>query len=196
MERWKKILKIILIAVPAAFVLFFMIYAFFTWPVYHSFTKEVDSYDKLCAPFKDSNEIFLPDEDDIPTEGYILHMDGRSLFAKPVSYCINKTENRGDFSVRYQLNSSVKGGTPCKGTQEYHGVAYNVISEERQLENKPDYYGVYLLFDINKVYYRFDATYNTDTQSPEAAKATEEQLKAQLETYAKQVIDKYNASLD
>lgn len=196
MERWKKNLKIILIAVPAAFVLFFLIDAFITWPVYHSFTKEVDSYNKLSAPFKDSDVVFLPDEDDIPTDSYILFMDGRSRFAKPETYCIIKTENRGDYSVMYELKCAVKGEDPCKGTQEYHGVAYDVISEERQLENEPDHYGVYLSFDIGKVFYRFDATYNTDTQSPEAAKATEEQLKAQLETYAKQVIDKYNASLD
>lgn len=195
MERWKKILKIILIAVPAAVVLFFVIDAFITWPVYHSFTKEVNSYNELSDPFKDSNVVFLPDEDDISADSYILLMDGRSRFAKPETYCIIKTESRGDFSVRYELKCVVKGEGPCKGTQEYHGVAYDVISEEKQLENEPDHYGVYLSFDIGKVFYRFDATYQSDAQSPEDAEATAEQIRAQLETYAKQVIDKYNASL-
>ena len=195
MKRWKKILKTVLIAVPAAVVLFILVDAFITWPVYHSFTKDVESYDELSTVFKDSEDVFLPDEDDIPTDSYILLMDGRSRFAKPETYCIFKSENRGDITVYYNLYCAVKGETPCKGTQEYKGVAYDVISEKRQEDNDPDYHGVYLSFDIGEVFYRFNAFYDSDTQSPEDEKTTEEQLRARLETYAKQVIDKYNASL-
>ena len=195
MKRWKKILKAILIAVPAAVILFVLVDAFITWPVYHSFTKDVNSYDELSTVFKDSEDVFLPDEDDIPTLSYTILMDGRTRFAKPETYCIFKSENRGDITVYYNLYCAVKGETPCKGTQEYKGVAYDVISEKRQEDNDPDYHGVYLLFDIGEVFYRFNAFYDSDTQSPEDEKTTEEQLRAQLETYAKQVIDKYNASL-
>ena len=195
MKRWKKILKTILIAVPAAVILFVLVDAFITWPVYHSFTKEVDSYNELSVAFKGSKDVFLPDEDDIPTDSYILLMDGRSRFAKPETYCILKLESRGDFSVRYDLRCSVKGVPPCKGTQEYKGVAYDVISKKRQEDDEPDYHGVYLSFDIGNVFYRFYATYKCDIQSPEDEKTTEEHVRAQLETYAKQVIDKYNASL-
>ena len=186
MKLWKKIL----LAILGAIVLFFAIELLFTWPVYHSFTKEVDSYDALCKPFWDSKTVFLPDEDEIPVRAYILFMDGRSIFAKPVTYGILKSEDRGDLSVRYNLVCRTHGETPCSGDLEYRGVPYDVIVSE-QPSDSWTWHSVCLSFDIEGVFYRFSAEYESDAQSnPD----TPDRLRARLETYAKQVIDKYSAA--
>ena len=190
MKIWKKLL----IAVTAAIVLFFAVEIITTWPVYHAFTKEVNSYDALCKPFRDSKTVFLPDEDDVPVRGYILLMDGRNILAKPVTYCILKSEDLGDLSVRYNLDCRTHGKTPCSGALEYRGVPYDIDVSDSPSESGTWHF-VNVSFDIEGVFYRFSAEYQSDELTAEDEKTIQEHLRARLETYAKQVIDKYSAAI-
>ena len=190
MNVWKKLL----LGVFAAIALFFAVELLFTWPVYHDFTKKVDSYDALCKPFQNSKTIFLPEEDDIPVAYRALNLDGRSLFAKPEAYTICKSEDRDGNTVRYDLTCRLKGETPCTGSLEYRGVPYDVTSYD-QPSDSGIHHCVTLSFDIEHVYYRFYASYKSASQDAEETQRMEQQLRARLETYAKQVIDKYQAAL-
>ena len=190
MKLWKKLL----IAVFAAIVLFLAVEIITTWPVYPAFTKEVDSYDALCKPFRNSKTVFLPDEDDVPVSSYTLLLDGRSIFAKPETYCIQKSEDLDDLSVRYDLVCRTHGETPCSGTLEYRGVPYDVVVSDSPSESGTWHF-VHVAFDIEGVFYRFSAEYQSDELTAEDEKAIQEPLRTRLETYAKQVIDKYSAAM-
>ena len=179
----------------AAAVMFFIVCAFITWPVYPAFQKEVDSYEDLRAPFRESDFIFLPEEDEIPTTYMYLRLNDRTRFAKPTAYVISKQDDSDGISVDYSIVYAVGDYFPV-GTiddkREYRGIGYELITGM-----VPDASGTYdhyviLRFAFEKgAYYDFDAWYDGRRLSKAEIEETNERAAAQLETYAKQIIDQY-----
>ena len=185
--------KVLAIGLAAAAV-FLIVYAFITWPVYPAFQKEVDSYEDLCAPFRESDFIFLPEEDGIPTTYMSLWLSDRTRVAKPTSYVITKQDDSNGISVRYSIDCGVGDlftVDTIDSTREYRGVGYELITG-----TVPDATGttdryVSLRFAFEGAYYDLHADYDGRPLSEAEIEETNERAAAQLETYAKQVIDQY-----
>ena len=195
MKKALGILAIILAVGFAAAVVFFIVYAFITWPIYPAFQKEVDSYEDLRAPFRESNSIFLPEEDEIPIDYMALHLNDRTRFAKTVSYHISKQDDSDGISVYYSIVCNVvKRAFMIDGAlaREYRGVGYDL----RTVVYPDDSTGsvdrcVSLEFELGDAYYEFEANYDGRCLSEAKIEEINEHAAAQLETYAKQIIDQY-----
>ena len=159
--------------------------------IYPNATKEPGSYEKLCRTFENSGTVFLPDGDDIPVDSCLIRLDGKTFQSKPVGYYVTKQEKLDGFQVQYELHCGEER-YPFDGNGEYRGVSYNVHSHKGE-------YGsgarqtIYFVFDLEDRQYEYNATYQCEslTMITEEEQALEEQITGRLETYAKQVIDKY-----
>ena len=188
MKKWKKITIFVVLAAVAVFALYLAL----QWPVYPDFSKYVDTFDELSAPFEDSSVIFLPQEDDIPASEYQILLDNRYLLSEPVGYCISKDANDGAVSIHYSLRCGEQNATPCDGTEEYHGVAFEtlIFPQSEQSASR----SVNVNFDIAGVPYRFYASYSTADLGEEEIAEMDAKTEAQLFEYATQVIDQYHAN--
>lgn len=190
MKKWKKITIFVVLAAVAVFALYLALW----WPVYPDFSISVDTYDDLSEPFEDSPVIFLPQEDHIPVSEYQILLDNRHRLSRKIGYCINKDTMDGSTKIHYSLRCGEQNVTPCDGTEEYNGVAFETIvfPQTEQSASRT----VTLNFDINGVPYRFAADYSTAYLENENKDVTEMDayIEAQLFQYAAQVIDQYNSN--
>ena len=148
------------------------------------------SYDDLRARFRNHDEIFVPEEDEIPVQSLQYILDRNRCNPKAYYYLIHKLETDTDCQAEYELKceSDSRNKSSIDGPQSYRGVAYRL--SYHTLDQEKDH-GVGLRFYIGDAYYDFFAKYCGQGLSEAEIKETDARVAAQLETYAKQIIEQY-----
>lgn len=182
----KKALKILAVVIPVILLIAYLIIRTpITPPPGYS---RADSYDALRALFQDHDDVFVPEEDEIPVQGILYLPDRNRCNPKPYAYLIHKLETDTDCHAEYELKCDTQDKRSVDGTQSYRGVAYSLSYGTTELEKDRS---VVLRFSIGGACYDFSARYYGQELSEAEIGETNARVAAQLETYAKQVIDRY-----
>ena len=184
----KKALKILAVVIP---VILLIAYLIIRTPVSPPRGPDyADSYDALRALFRNHDDIFVPEEDEIPVQSLQYILDRNRCSPKPYYYLIHKLETDTDCQVEYELECErdSRNKASIDGPQSYRGVAYCLSYGTPDLEKDRS---VVLRFNIGDAYYDFFAKYCGQGLSEAEIEETNARVAAQLETYAKQVIDQY-----
>ena len=149
-----------------------------------------DSYDALRALFRDHDEVFVPEEDEIPVQSLQYILDRNRCNPKPYYYLIQKLETDTDCQAEYELECEhdLRRKFSIDGPQSYRGVAYCLSYHTPDLEKDGS---VVLQFNIGDAYYDFCVKYCGQGLNEAEIEEMNARFAAQLETYTKQVIDQY-----
>ena len=158
----------------------------FNAPVHPAPYENYDSYEDFCAALRDSDDIFLPDDDGTPFEYGQVSLDNRTLFAKPKGYAMQRMEQINDAEVCYDVECRRADSACIIGEQTYRGVRYRLTANT---DNTYSRVSVDLI--LGKMSYDLSAQYTSDELDEAQMQSINEKAAERLEIYTKQIIDQY-----
>ena len=179
------------IIVVAVLLLFLGVFGFLNYPVYHQAVKEIDSLsalrDELGENDATKNLIIVdPGAFDGETQSQTLRMNGRSLLAKPVGYCITWTKTEKE---TYDTSWSVIGTIP-NPNDTFDGTSYrNTPVELKIYRDLPQNRLLALHLLCGEYVYSIDASFDTTGLSEQETTEREAALQEILYAVADRIID-------
>ena len=159
----------------------------FNVPVHHTPYENYDSYEAFCAALRDSDSVFLPEDDGTPFEYGQVSLDGRTLFAKPKGYAMQRMEHINDAEVCYDVECRRADSACIIGEQTYRGVRYRLSANT----DKNNYPRVSVNLILGNMSYELSAHYTSDELDEAQMQSINEKAAERLEIYTKQIIDQY-----
>ena len=159
----------------------------FNTPVHYMPYENYGLYEDFCAALRDSDDIFLPEDDGTPFEYGQVSLDSRTLFAKPKGYAMQRTEQINDAEVCYDVECRRADSACIIGEQTYRGVRYRLSANT----DKNNYPRVSVRLILGNMSYELSAHYTSDELDEAQMQSINEKAAERLEIYTKQIIDQY-----
>ena len=163
------------------------LFLLFNAPVHNAPFEHPGSYEALRAAFADSDNVFLPEDDGTIFEGSELFLVGRTLFAKPERYIMQRMEHINDTAVYYDVECDWSSISRIIGEPTYRGVRYQLTTNT----DKKAYSHVSVYLILGKMAYYLSAHYTSDKLDEAQMQSINEKAAERLEIYTKQIIDQY-----